>query len=76
MTDLPQRLREVEAAELEVANSCDCRPEDTANYRYAEVCRNAADEIERLREFERKWIAEICPRCGINQRRSETAIDF
>lgn len=47
--DILERLKIVEDAECEVALSMDMRPEDTANYHYAETCRHAAREIERLR---------------------------
>ena len=58
MTDIVEKLRELEAVESELADECDCPPEATANYRYAMTCAEAADlitalraENERLREF-------------------------
>lgn len=49
MSDIVERLRELEAVESELACECDCPPEATANYRYAMTCAEAAAEIERLR---------------------------
>lgn len=49
-TDIIKLLGEVEVAETEVAFSLDMAPEDTANYRYAEICGHAINEIERLRQ--------------------------
>lgn len=49
MSNIVERLRELEAVESELACECDCPPEATANYRYAMTCAEAADEIERLR---------------------------
>jgi len=49
MTDIVERLRELEQVEHELAHDCDCPPEATANWKYAETCREAAAEIERLR---------------------------
>lgn len=49
MSDIVERLRELEACETELAHECDCPPEATANWKYAETCRLAAAEIERLK---------------------------
>jgi hypothetical protein len=49
MSNIVERLRELEAVESELACECDCPPEATANYRYAMTCAEAADEIARLR---------------------------
>lgn len=49
MTDIVERLRELEQVEHELAHDCDYPPEATANWKYAETCREAAAEIERLR---------------------------
>lgn len=49
MTDLMEMLQELEHAERELAYECDCPPEATANWKYAETCARAADEITRLR---------------------------
>lgn len=49
MTDIVEKLRELEAVESELACECDCPPEATANYRYAMTCAEAAAEIARLR---------------------------
>ena len=49
MTDIVERLRELEAVESELACECDCPPEATANYRYAMTCAEAADLITALR---------------------------
>ena len=46
--DIIARLKVVEDAEREVSLGMDMRPEDTANYAYAETCHRAAAEIERL----------------------------
>lgn len=35
--------------EDELSHECDMRPEDTANFEYAQWLRDAAQEIERLR---------------------------
>jgi hypothetical protein len=43
--DLVQRLLEVEREQREVAYGMDMRPEDTANWTYAETCRLAAEWI-------------------------------
>lgn len=51
-----ERLKFVEDAEREVSLSMDMRPEDTANYHYAETCHHAAKEIERLREA----LTDVC----------------
>ncbi len=53
-TTLIDRLRELEAAELDVANSMDMRPEDTANWRYAQTAREAREAIERWSAAEPK----------------------
>jgi hypothetical protein len=45
---LAELLRVVERAQLEIASGMDMRPEDTANYFYAEVCHRAADHIDAL----------------------------
>jgi hypothetical protein len=45
---LSDRLRDVEAAERRVAGDCDCRPEDTANWQYADTCREAATALDAL----------------------------
>ena len=50
MTDIVERLRELEQVEHELAHDCDYPPEATANWKYAETCREAAAEIERLRK--------------------------
>jgi hypothetical protein len=50
MSDVVQRLRKVEAVERELAHDCDMTPEGTANWEYAETCKEAAAEIDRLRE--------------------------
>lgn len=47
--DLVERLREDVADHKETASDCDCRPEDTVNWRHAMNCEEAAAEIERLR---------------------------
>ena len=49
MTDIVQRLTEDAADHVEVAKCCDCRPEDTVNWRHAENAKEAAAEITRLR---------------------------
>lgn len=54
MSNIVERLRELEAVESELACECDCPPEATANYRYAMTCAEAADEIARLREWNRE----------------------
>lgn len=46
---LLSRLAELEAAELDVANSVDFPAQQTANWKYAETARLAAAEITRLR---------------------------
>lgn len=43
--DLVQRLLDVEREQREVASNMDMRPEDTANWEYAETCRLAAEWI-------------------------------
>jgi len=55
MSDIVKRLGKLEACERELAHECDCPPEVTANWAYADTCAEAAAEIERLRaEVERK----------------------
>ena len=49
MSDIVERLRALETCETELAHEGDCPPEATANWKYAETCRLAAAEIERLR---------------------------
>ena len=49
MTDIVERLTEDAADHVEVAKCCDCRPEDTVNWRHAENAKEAAAEITRLR---------------------------
>lgn len=48
VTDLVERLRKVECVERELAHDCDMPPEGTANWEYAETCKEAANEIERM----------------------------
>lgn len=48
-TDIVERLTEDAADHVEVAKCCDCRPEDTVNWRHAENAKEAAAEITRLR---------------------------
>lgn len=47
---LIEQLREDAEYHVTVANDCDCNPEDTINWRHAEVAKAAADEIESLRQ--------------------------
>lgn len=49
MSDIVERLRKVEAVERELAHDCDMPPDGTANWEYAETCKEAAAEIEKLR---------------------------
>ncbi len=44
-----EQLRSDAEDHIEVANSCDCNPQDTVNWRHAENAREAATEIEQLR---------------------------
>ena len=44
-----ERLRSDAEDHVEVANSCDCNPQDTVNWRHAETAHEAANEIEQLR---------------------------
>jgi hypothetical protein len=54
MTDIVERLGKLEAYERELAHECDCPPEATANWAYADICAEAASEITRLKaEVER-----------------------
>lgn len=48
MSDLVERLRDLERVEYELAHESDCPPEATANWKYAETCREAAARIEQL----------------------------
>lgn len=49
MTDeLVKRLRSDAEHHKAVADDCDCRPEDTANWQHAINCIAAADRIEAL----------------------------
>ena len=48
MSDLVERLRDLERVEYELAHESDCPPEATANWKYAETCREAADRIAQL----------------------------
>lgn len=49
MSDIVEKLHELERVERELAHECDCPPEATANWKYAETCKEAADEITKLR---------------------------
>lgn len=46
--DLCSRLREDAASHIETAHCCDCRPEDTVNWRHAQNAQEAAKTIEQL----------------------------
>lgn len=54
MSDIVERLGKLETYERELAHECDCPPEVTANWAYADTCAEAAAEINRLKaEVER-----------------------
>jgi hypothetical protein len=54
MADIVERLGKLETYERELAHECDCPPEVTANWAYADTCAEAAAEINRLKaEVER-----------------------
>jgi len=64
-TDIVERLAEDAADHVEVAKCCDCRPEDTVNWRHAENAKEAAAKITRLRaeaEALRKALSAIVDR--------------
>lgn len=48
--DIIERLLEDAISHDEIATQCDCRPEDTVNHDHAVNAREAANEIEKLRE--------------------------
>ena len=60
MSDIVERLRALETCETELAHDGDCPPEATANWKYAETCRIAADRIEQL-EAALREVMEQCP---------------
>lgn len=56
--DLIQRLRADAADHKHVAGHADCRPEDTANWRHALNCQEAASKLEELL----RWKGTHAPR--------------